>query len=107
MTAISTGVFGLGLELQLITFAIYSVVAVLIGRSYFRRKPGREPEVTVNAPAARQIGRDVVVVDALEGGKGRVRMDDTTWSASGADAPVGTRLKVVGIEGATLKVAAK
>jgi hypothetical protein len=48
----------------------------------------------------------VVVTQAIEGGTGKVKLGDSEWLARGADAPVGTRLKVTGHDGTMLLVEA-
>ena len=51
------------------------------------------------------VGRSVVVEQAIENGRGRVRVGDTLWSAEGPDAPAGTRVTVTGRKGTVLVVA--
>jgi membrane protein implicated in regulation of membrane protease activity len=46
-----------------------------------------------------------VVEQAIENGRGRVRVGDTLWSAEGPDAPAGTRVTVTGSKGTVLVVA--
>ncbi len=50
------------------------------------------------------VGQLVTVVDPINGGRGSVRASDTVWSAEGADAAVGARVKVAGIKGSVLIV---
>ena len=40
----------------------------------------------------------------IEGGRGRVRIDDAFWTVEGADLPLGTRVRVIAVNGMTLKV---
>ena len=37
-------------------------------------------------------------------GRGRIRLDDTTWTVSGPDLPAGARVKVIGSSGGQLTV---
>ena len=46
----------------------------------------------------------MVVVQAIEGGSGRVRCGDSEWLAHGPDAEPGSRLTVTGSQGAVLIV---
>jgi hypothetical protein len=50
------------------------------------------------------VGESAVVVQAIGGGKGRVRLGDSEWLAYGPDADAGTRVRVVGTNGAILRV---
>jgi membrane protein implicated in regulation of membrane protease activity len=45
-----------------------------------------------------------VVEQAIENGRGKVRVGDTLWSAEGPDAPAGTRVTVTGTRGTVLVV---
>src|SRR5262245_43038872 len=44
-----------------------------------------QPEL--NRRSAQLVGRVLVVEEAIEGGRGKVRAGDTLWPAEGADAP--------------------
>ena len=41
---------------------------------------------------------------AIENGVGKAKVGDTYWRVTGPDTPQGEKVKVVGFEGATLKV---
>ena len=58
----------------------------------------------LNDRAARLIGETLVVVEAIEDGRGRVRVGDGAWPARGPDAAAGTRVRVTGADGACLHV---
>jgi membrane protein implicated in regulation of membrane protease activity len=92
---------------QLLLFAVLSVAALVIGRRYLGRLPGGSEEGdTLNLGAGRLLGRTVTVTAPIENGVGRVRVGDSEWRATGPDLPAGSRVQVVGAEGATLEVAA-
>jgi len=40
----------------------------------------------------------------VDGGSGRVRVGDSEWIARGPDTPVGTRMRIIGNDGAILLV---
>jgi inner membrane protein len=46
----------------------------------------------------------VLVVTAIENGEGRVKVGDSVWVARGPDASAGSRVRVVGAQGACLTV---
>lgn len=95
----------LGLPVEILAFALFSLVAAYGGKRWYRDNPVPSTDPLLNDRAARLVGRSVVVVDAITGGEGRVKLDDATWSAVGPDAPAGTRMIVVAASGATLTVA--
>jgi membrane protein implicated in regulation of membrane protease activity len=66
---------------------------------------GDEP--TLNRRGAELIGQIVLVVEPIEAdGRGKVRAADTVWTAEGVKAAVGKRVRVVGVKGTVLTVAA-
>jgi len=96
----------LGWEWVLLFYSVVSISAAVIGRRYFRHDRDTD-EVTqshLNQRTQRYIGREVEVVQAISNGVGRAKLGDTTWRVQGADATVGSRLRVVDVNGASLVV---
>ena len=60
----------------------------------------------LNTRTSRLIGQVVTVESAIENGKGRVRVGDGVWNASGPDVPAGTSVRIVAAEGTLLTVEA-
>ena len=104
ITGVTTLTLGLSLPMQLVSFAVFSVVAVLIGREHFQRKAANRSTTEVNALEDRYVGLTVTVVEAIENGRGRVKVADSPWIAEGADAPVGTKVRITRVDGAVLHV---
>ncbi|MFP5434632.1 MAG: NfeD family protein, partial [Alphaproteobacteria bacterium] len=50
------------------------------------------------------IGQTVTVVEAITDGEGRVKVGDSVWSATGPDAEVGARVRVIASECTVLRV---
>jgi len=105
VTGVATLIFGLTLPLQFGLFAIVAVAALYAGRRWLRLYPITTSDPLLNDRAARLIGRTVIATEPIIGGGGRVRVGDGIWNASGPDAPTGTRMQVVGVDGGTLLVA--
>ena len=89
---------------QLVGFAAWAVIAVLLGRRYYATLPVESSDPLLNARAARLVGETLVVTQAIIDGHGRVRVGDGEWPARGPDAPTGARVLVIDAEGASLKV---
>lgn len=89
---------------QVGVYAVISIVSVFWVRRFVRPHAARSDEPALNERGHQYIGRTVVVEDPISGGRGKVRVGDTLWAASGADAPAGTQVKVVGAEGIVLRV---
>jgi len=104
VTGLVTLVLGIPEPLQFALFAMLAIAAVFAGRRWFALNPIESSDPLLNDRAARLVGEQVTVVEAIDGGEGRVRVGDGVWPARGADAPVGTRLRVTGIDRGLLKV---
>jgi inner membrane protein len=92
------------LRWQLVAFALASFVAVLCGRSFYKRLlRGRDAAKGIGSGP---IGEHGTVVDAIIDGRGKVKLRDSVWLAAGPDLPVGTPVVVLRREGTMLHVGA-
>ncbi len=94
----------LTLPWQLVLFAGLSVIAVFGVRRFADAQDVESAEKDLNDRSAQYLGRVVVVEDAISGGRGRVRVGDTLWMASGADAPKGAHVRITGAKGSVFVV---
>lgn len=109
IAAALTGVSALALpdltpSLQLLVFALWSAVTILIGKRWYRDYPVETSDPLLNDRVARLIGETVVVVQPIEEGRGRVRIGDSEWLARGSDMAAGTKAIVTGCQDTTLTV---
>ncbi len=103
-TGLFTLLFDLGTAPQLGLFAIYSVLAVMIGKRWYGEPDTTDENLRLNDPARRQIGKTVTVVEAVDEHGGRVRLGDGEWNARGGPVAAGERAKVTAVEGNCLIV---
>ena len=104
VTGLVTLALGISEPLQFALFAMLAIAAVFAGRRWFALNPIESSDPLLNDRAARLVGETVTVVEAIAGGEGRVRVGDGVWPAKGADAPLGARLRVIGIDRGLLRV---
>lgn len=108
VAAILTGLLAYAVDVsivwELLFFAVAAVVSVYVGKRWFDLYPILSSQPLLNERVAQLIGQTVIVAEAIEGGRGRVKVGDGEWPASGPDAPVGTRMKITGAEGSRLHV---
>jgi len=104
VTGLATLALGIPEPLQFALFAMLAIAAVFAGRRWFALNPIESSDPLLNDRAARLVGETVTVVEAIAGGEGRVRVGDGVWPAKGADAPLGARLRVIGIDRGLLRV---
>jgi hypothetical protein len=109
--AIATGLFALlfdlGLPSQLALFALYSLVALMLGRRVYANMPTDSSDPHLNDRSARLLGRVVTVVEPVDEHSGRVRVGDSEWSARGGPAAAGERVRIAGVDGNCLRVEAE
>ncbi|MCV9998434.1 NfeD family protein [Pararhizobium sp. YC-54] len=91
-------------QAQMVFFAVLSVAAVFIGRRLLARSGDTSDEPLLNQRGASLIGRTAVLEQPIAEGRGRIRLDDTTWTVNGPDLPAGSRVKVIGSTGGRLTV---
>lgn len=98
--------FPISIPMQVALFAILSVLTVFAGKKFLTENPIKTEDPKLNDRGARLTGEIVTVVEAIADGHGRVKVGDTVWSARGADAGIGARVRVTGADGAVLLVEA-
>lgn len=96
----------LGWQAYFLIFVVLAVVLVVAGRRYFARGPAVSEQPFLNQRAAGLVGRSYVLAEPIVDGHGQVRIDDTKWRVIGPDLPLGTKVRVVSVDGAVLAVAA-
>src|SRR3954452_3974653 len=106
-TGLFTLLFGLGTVPQLALFALYAVLAVMIGKRFYANRHSDSTDPLLNDRARRLVGKVVAVVVAIDDHGGRVRVGDSEWSARGGPAAVGERVRITGVDGNCLKVEAE
>lgn len=95
---------GLSLLMQVVLFVVLSVIAVLAYRKWFRRRERPSDQPLLNRRADQLVGRVLELDQAIVDGRGRVKVGDAFWTVSGPDLPLGSRVRVVAVDGMTLKV---
>ncbi|MEO6186407.1 MAG: NfeD family protein [Steroidobacteraceae bacterium] len=93
-------------QLQLVLFGALGVVAILVWRRYRHPDAPESSQSALNQRGSHYIGKSFTLVEPIEGGSGKIQVGDSVWLARGADAPVGARVRVVGVDGVVLKVEA-
>ena len=108
MAAVVVGILaaltGMPWQLQIVAFGVLSVAAVFLVRRYLGSNVAKTDMPDLNERGRQYIGRSLVVEDAIQNGRGKVRVGDTLWQAKGPDTPAGARVMVTGAEGTVLVV---
>ncbi|MBS0456711.1 MAG: NfeD family protein [Proteobacteria bacterium] len=107
----AAGVFALVLVIpdlaaiwQAVAFVVLSIGTVSLYWKVFRKRRAKSDQPLLNRRAAQLIGQVHRLETAIVNGRGRVQIGDAFWAVEGADAPAGTRVRVVGVHDMTLRV---
>lgn len=95
---------GIPLLAQIGAFVVLSFVSIQVYRKWFRQRARESDRPTLNRRAAQHVGRVVPLEQAIEAGRGRVKIGDAFWTVHGPDLPAGTPVRVVGTDGSNLQV---
>ncbi|MBI1272548.1 MAG: NfeD family protein [Alphaproteobacteria bacterium] len=94
----------LSLQWQLLAFSVLAVLAVVLSRKFIKRSDSGTTDPALNQRTMRYVGQTVTLETAIEGGRGRATVGDSSWIVSGPDLPIGSKVKIVGSDGAVLRV---
>ncbi len=93
-----------GWHIQLLLFAVLSVLFAVVGRRIYNGKRTTSDEPTLNRRGESLVGRTATLSEPIQEGRGRIKLDDTMWSVMGPDLPVRSRVRVVASSGRHLTV---
>ena len=94
----------LGLEWQLLLFAMLSILTAVYWWKRQRTSPALSDQPFLNRRGHELIGRTFLVQQAIVDGRGKIKAGDSVWMAEGPDAEVGTAVRVVAQNGVVLTV---
>lgn len=92
-------------EAQILVFLILALVLAYYGKRMMD-KGDETDEPLLNQRSAQLVGRTATLSEPIAEGRGRIKLDDTTWRIKGPDLPAGTRVKVTSVDGNDLAVEA-
>ena len=95
---------GIPVLAQAAAFVVLSFVTIQVYRKWFRKAARQSDQPLLNRRAAQTIGLVAPLDQAITGGRGRIKLGDAFWAVEGPDLPVGTPVRVVAVDGMTLKV---
>jgi inner membrane protein len=90
--------------LQFVLFGVLGVVALVLWRRLRYPSDDRSEQPTLNQRGVHYIGQVYTLVKPIVSGTGKIRVGDSVWLAHGSDAPLGARVRVVGVDGTVLQV---
>ncbi|MEO5807365.1 NfeD family protein [Devosia sp.] len=110
ISGIATGIVGfihpLDWPWQWLLFGVLGLVSIALWVRFNRGRGQVSDRPYLNRRADRFIGHEAMLEQAIVDGFGRVALGDTVWRVAGPDLPIGARVRIVGADGAVLKVEA-
>src|SRR5688572_20972581 len=95
---------GLSVLLQVALFVVLSFISIQVYRQWFRGRERKSDQPMLNRRAEQLIGRVLPLDRAIVNGGGRVQIADAYWDVTGPDLPMGSVVRVVGVDGMRLRV---
>ena len=89
---------------QAAAFVALGFASIQVYRKWFRKAARQSDQPLLNRRAAQAIGRVAELDQAIDRGRGRIRLDDAFWTVEGPDLPAGTPVRVIAVDGMVLKV---
>ncbi|MDX1549106.1 MAG: NfeD family protein [Lysobacter spongiicola] len=96
--------FDLPLLAQAVAFLGLGVVSIQVYRTRFRGRERPSDQPALNRRTDALVGQVATLLLPIVDGRGKVQIADAFWDVTGPEAPAGTRVRVVGSDGMTLKV---
>ena len=94
----------MSVEMQLVIFAVVSVVSAVGLRPLLRGMQKRSDDPNLNARGNSMIGKVLVLDQPILRGRGRVIMGDGSWIVTGPDMVAGAKVRVAAVDGTELRV---
>lgn len=89
---------------QWLIFGVLSLASILAWLRLPRNRTVQSDRPYLNRRADRFTGQLATLEEPIVDGFGRLTLDDTVWRISGADLPMGARVRITGNNGAVLQV---
>ena len=90
---------------QFFIFSILSASSLFAWRYWKTNNPDDDPESgALNQRGKALIGRETLLIEPIVNGVGRIQVDDTFWKVNGPDTENGKLVRIIDVNGATLKV---
>lgn len=90
-------------QLQFFVFAVLAVAFALFGRR-LSASSAESDQPMLNRRTDGLVGRTATLEEPISDGRGRIRLDDTTWIVNGPDLPAGTRVRITMAHAGSLSV---
>ncbi|UNM95484.1 NfeD family protein [Ignatzschineria rhizosphaerae] len=96
-------IFSLAFTVQMILFAIFAVIALVIGVKVYKGKDRDIESHHLNQiRGAEYIGKTYTLTMDITNNNGRLPLGDSVWNIQGENLPMGTQIRITKVVGNTL-----
>lgn len=108
MAGISYVMPDLTLTTQLFIFAAVALLSVIVWHKAFKKTQDTMGDARMNNRAERYIGQTATLIEPIENGQGKIKIEDSLWKVRCNDKlAAGTQVEIIGADGVLLDVKAK
>jgi hypothetical protein len=87
-------------------FGLLAVMTSALGLRLMRKGTADSDKPFLNQRGMALVGRVFTLTEPIVNGNGRLQVDDSPWRIAGPDMVAGAKVRIVGVDGTTLKVEA-
>lgn len=91
-------------EYQFLIFAIEAIVSTFFWRKYLKKNRVVSDKPSLNRRSEQYVGRTFTLEEPIVNGRGKIKVDDSSWKVQGEDMPAGSKITVDSVDGVVLHV---
>lgn len=95
---------GLGWPMLFLIFGALSLISIVAWLRWSRGRVETTDSPFLNQRADRFVGHEAVLTEPIRDGFGRMSLGDSVWRIAGPDVQAGQKVRVIGHDGAVLRV---
>ena len=91
-------------QVQGLIFSMLAVVSVILSRRYLVHRQTESEIPNLNRRAQQYVGKVFILIECIEHGHGKIKVDDTYWQVSGPKLEKGSKVRITRVNGAVFTV---
>ena len=91
-------------QVQGLIFSMLAVVSVILSRRYLVHRQTESEIPNLNRRAQQYVGKVFILIECIEHGHGKIKVDDTYWQVSGPKLEKGSEVRITHVNGAVFTV---
>ncbi len=105
LTAVADYIFDFGWASEIVAFGLFGLASILSSwRFVMSQRHTKSDSPHLNQRQNAFVGKTYFLVEPIVQGSGKIKVEDALWDVDGEDAAVGTRVKVMKVDGLRLRV---